>query len=85
MVALQRRAQRGGSWLNGEIYVLGGFDATGWIVPTVEAYDPGGDQWRSVADLPEPLHHANAAVVGGKIYVAGFLTGPFLADLPAIY
>ena len=66
--------------LHGEIYVLGGFDASGRIVPTVEAYDPGDDQWRSVADLPEPLHHANAAVVGGKIYVAGFLTGPFVAD-----
>ena len=66
--------------LHGEIYVLGGFDASRRIVPTVEAYDPAKDQWRPVADLPEPLHHANAAVAGGKIYVVGFLTGPFVAD-----
>ena len=66
--------------LNGEIYVIGGFDGRRRIVPTVEAYDPENDRWRPVADLPEPLHHANAAVAGGKIYVLGFLTGPFVAD-----
>ena len=66
--------------LEGEIYVIGGFDARGRIVPTVEAYDPERDQWRPVADLPEPLHHANAAVADGKIYVMGFLIGPFVAD-----
>ncbi len=66
--------------LGGEIYVIGGFDARGRIVPTVEAYDPERDRWRPVADLPEPLHHANAAVAGGKIYVLGFLTGPFVGD-----
>jgi hypothetical protein len=35
--------------------------------------------WRrtipSPTDLPTPLHHANAAVVDGKIVVAGFLVG----------
>lgn len=66
--------------LDGEIYVIGGFDASRRIVPTVEAYDPERDRWRPVADLPEPLHHANAAVAGGKIYVVGFLIGPFVAD-----
>ena len=66
--------------LNGEIYVLGGFDARGRIVAAVEAYDPQRDRWRTLADLPVPLHHANAAVTGGKIYVVGFLTGAFVAD-----
>ena len=66
--------------LEGEIYVIGGFDARGRIVPTVEAYDPERDQWRPVADLPEPLHHADAAVTDGKNYVMGFLIGPFVAD-----
>ena len=61
--------------LGGEVYVLGGFDGSGRVVATVEAYDPRADRWRSVADLPLAMHHANAAVVDGRIYVAGFLTG----------
>jgi N-acetylneuraminic acid mutarotase len=65
--------------LGGRIYVLGGF-TLGGIVPTVEVYDPVADAWSAAADLPEPLHHANAAVVGGRIYVLGFLsTGDFVA------
>ena len=61
--------------LGGEVYVLGGFDGSGRVVATVEAYDPRADRWRSVADLPLAMHHANAAVVDGRIYVTGFLTG----------
>lgn len=59
------------------IYVLGGFDDMGNIVDTVERFaftnSPGG--WSQVAPLPVPMHHANAAVVNGKIWVVGFLTG----------
>ena len=51
--------------LGGEVYVLGGFDGSGRVVATVEAYDPRADRWRSVADLPLAMHHANAAVVDG--------------------
>ena len=62
--------------LGGELYVLGGFDGTAQIVASVEAYDPVRDVWRSdIAPLPVPLHHANVAVVNGRIYLAGFLTG----------
>lgn len=63
--------------LGGEIYVLGGFDASRRMRRTVEAYDPGQDRWRDIADLPEDLHHANAAAVGGRLYVLGFLSGGF--------
>ncbi|MFN3197057.1 MAG: Kelch repeat-containing protein [Bradymonadia bacterium] len=66
--------------LDGEIFVIGGFDGRLRIVGTVEAYDPVGDTWRAVADLPVALHHANAAVHDGKIYVLGFLGRGFAAD-----
>jgi N-acetylneuraminic acid mutarotase len=56
-----------------DVYVIGGF-APG-PTATVDAYDTETDQWRSVADLPEALQHANAAVVNGKIYVAGYYPG----------
>ena len=41
----------------------------------VEAYEPASDRWRPVASLPSEQHHANAAAVGGKIFVLGGLSG----------
>lgn len=61
--------------LGGEIYVLGGFNASAQVVSTVEAYDPANDTWRARASLPFAMHHINAGVVNGKIYVVGALTG----------
>ena len=67
--------------LNGEVYVLGGFNEALQVVPTVEVYNPATDTWRSAQQMPARMHHANAAVVDGKIVVAGFLTGfGFLPD-----
>jgi len=59
--------------LAGEIYVLGGF--TPAVTGSVEAFNPATGAWRSVASLPTPLHHANAASVNGRIYIAGFYLG----------
>ncbi|MCC7383105.1 MAG: kelch repeat-containing protein [Deltaproteobacteria bacterium] len=67
--------------LRNEVVVIGGFNAAGQVMATVEAYDATLDQWRDLASLPLALHHANAAVVAGRIYVLGFLTGlNFAAD-----
>lgn len=60
---------------DGEVVVLGGFNGAGAVVRDVEAWDPARGSWRRLADLPEPLHHANAAVIDEKIVVAGFLVG----------
>jgi N-acetylneuraminic acid mutarotase len=59
--------------LGDEIFVIGGF--TPAASSSVAAYDPGSDSWRAVAPFPEVLHHANAGVIGGKLYVAGFYVG----------
>jgi N-acetylneuraminic acid mutarotase len=59
--------------LAGEIFVLGGFTPN--VTPTMQAYDPASRAWRSAADAPFALHHANAAVVDGLLYVAGFYLG----------
>ncbi len=59
----------------GEVYVLGGFDDRGQVVASVYAYAPDEDRWREAAELPQPVHHANAAVVDDRIYVLGFLRG----------
>lgn len=64
--------------LLGEVVVLGGYDDARRMVDRVEAYDPSAEQWRSLASLPAPAHHVNAAVVGDRIYVLGVLQGGFL-------
>jgi N-acetylneuraminic acid mutarotase len=60
--------------LGGEVYLIGGFDGSGTVVDTVEAYDPETDGWREVAPLPVAMHHAQAAAAGGRLYVLGYLT-----------
>lgn len=57
----------------GKILVIGGFTAAGDVVPDIEAYDPATDAWSSFTPLPMSVHHANAAVVAGKIYILGAL------------
>ena len=69
------RQETGVVSLDGEVWVLGGFDAAGSIVARVEIYDPQTNAWRPGPDLPLPMHHANVAVLKGTVYVAGFLTG----------
>ncbi len=59
--------------LGQDIYVIGGFTPN--VTPTVEAFNPGLGSWRSVAEFPFALHHANAAAVDGRLYVAGFYLG----------
>ncbi|MGH8103952.1 MAG: Kelch repeat-containing protein, partial [bacterium] len=38
-------------------------------------YDPSGNSWTSLSPMPAARHHAVAAVVNGKIYVIGGLSG----------
>ena len=71
--------------VDGDLWVLGGFDAAGRIVARVEIYDPRSSEWRPGPDLPLPMHHANVAVLDGTVYVAGFLTGPSFAANGAVF
>jgi N-acetylneuraminic acid mutarotase len=59
--------------LAGEVVVIGGFDGQGTIVATVEAFDPETNMWRELAALPQAVHHANAAVIGERLFVLGAL------------
>jgi N-acetylneuraminic acid mutarotase len=67
------RQETGVAALEGKIYVIGGFNGAGVIVNVVEAYDPIQRTWSAVAPFPRPVHHANTAAVGGKLYVVGAL------------
>jgi len=79
------RQETGVAALDGKIYVIGGFNLAGVIVPTVEAYDPASRAWSTVAPFPRPVHHANTAAVGGKIYVVGALIDATFRAIGDVY
>lgn len=63
-----------------KVYVIGGFNASLEIVGAVQIFDTATQSWSFGPALPQPIHHANAAVVDGTIYVLGALQGgAFLA------
>jgi N-acetylneuraminic acid mutarotase len=69
------RSEVAAAELNGEIYVVGGFEGDGSPSATVEAYNPAKDTWREVTPLPAPRHHAAAFVFGSLFVMGGFETG----------
>ena len=68
------RSEVAAAELNGEIYVIGGFEGDGSPSAKVEAYSPASDTWREVAPLPAPRHHAAAFVFGTLFVMGGFET-----------
>jgi len=58
-----------------KIAIIGGILARGGMTDYVGIYDIPTNTWTRGAPLPVPINHANAAVVGGKIYVLGGMTG----------
>jgi|GEM_PF-1021979 len=59
--------------MDGKLYIIAGFNGNRRLVASVEVYDPKADKWGKIADLPQAMHHTNAAAANGKIYVLGFL------------
>ncbi|TAH34962.1 MAG: kelch-like protein [Planctomycetota bacterium] len=67
------RQEVGVAAARGEVFVAGGITNTTSGVPTVEAYDPRSNSWRSVADLPIAVHHTGLAGVGNRLFCIGGL------------
>ncbi len=68
--------RRGGAGVvvhEGLIYVIAGIQNghTDGHVAWVDAFDPQTGTWRRLADAPRARDHFQAAVIDGKIYVAG--------------
>ncbi|KAF4358967.1 hypothetical protein CsatB_008634 [Cannabis sativa] len=64
--------------INGEIFAVGGSDATGEAITSVERYDHVTDTWKASAKLPAALARYSSAVVGGKLCVTEGWTWPFM-------
>ena len=58
--------------LDGKIYVIGGFQGTE-VTGEVQVFDTATETWSAGEPLPVALHHANATVLDGVIYVLGSL------------
>ena len=54
----------------GHMYVFGGWDGQEYSNHVFE-YDPSGNRWNSMPDMPTARAFAGAAVAGEKIYIIG--------------
>jgi N-acetylneuraminic acid mutarotase len=57
--------------INGMIYVVGGMDASGASLATVEIYNPSTNTWSAGAAMSTRRDNPGSAVLGGKLYVFG--------------
>ncbi|MEU6658508.1 kelch repeat-containing protein [Streptomyces sp. NPDC046821] len=60
-----------GGFVDGKLYVTGGWNSSGRPIETTEVYDPQQDTWTEGAPNPEPLAAASSAVLDGKLYTVG--------------
>lgn len=79
------RQEIGVTELDGWVYAIGGLDATGRVVDTVEVYDPVANEWHTVAPLPERLHHVAAASAAGRVFALGGLESPDFNPVSAVF
>jgi N-acetylneuraminic acid mutarotase len=71
----QARENAAGGFVNGKLYVVGGWNLQGNPTSTTYVYDPAKNSWSRAADLPAAAAVGAAAVVGGRLYmVAGCST-----------
>lgn len=60
--------------VNQKIYVFGGYGADGSnFIPqrASHVYDPATNAWTALPDMPDAITHAQAAVIGSRIYLGG--------------
>jgi N-acetylneuraminic acid mutarotase len=59
------------AFVDGKMYVVGGWGLTGDPMPNMEIYDPGTNTWSAGPDVPTAFAGSAVAVIGGRIYVIG--------------
>jgi N-acetylneuraminic acid mutarotase len=63
-----------GAFLDGKMFVAGGWDVNGNPLSSVYAYDPLGNTWSQVASLPTGVAAAAVTTLNGQLYVVGGCT-----------
>ncbi|HEY1914402.1 MAG TPA: carboxypeptidase regulatory-like domain-containing protein [Streptosporangiaceae bacterium] len=62
------------AFVDGTLYLAGGWDANASPSAAVYAYTPGSNSWAKMASLPAGVAGATAAVLGGQLYIVGGCT-----------
>jgi hypothetical protein len=57
--------------IDGKVWAIGGRPGLGANLPIVEIYHPASDTWTRGPDLPQPTSGFTAAVIDGRLHVAG--------------
>jgi hypothetical protein len=65
------REHASAAWINGRVYVTGGWEPTGATVARTEIYDPGTNTWSRGTDVPTPLAASGVAVYNARLYIVG--------------
>src|SRR5215203_5000413 len=65
------RSEVAAAALGTQVAVVGGFLADGSSSARVDLYRTKTDTWTRAPDLPAPVNHSTAAVLGGRLYVVG--------------
>jgi subtilisin family serine protease/N-acetylneuraminic acid mutarotase len=60
-----------GAFIDGKMYVSGGWAPSGAFMATTYAYDPAADTWTQVADGPVAAAAGGRAVLDGQLYLIG--------------
>lgn len=66
--------------LGDDVWVIGGLTSFVDHTTAVWVFDTVAGTWSAGPALPSPMHHANAAVVDGSVYVVGYLGAGFTAS-----
>ncbi len=61
-------------FINGKLYIVGGWAASGAPDAKLEIYDPATNTWTTGASSPAPLAGSGSAVLDGKLYSVGGCT-----------
>ena len=69
--------------LNGNIYVIGGFDSAGQSTSSVFVYNPQSNTWSTAASLPIGNNHGAAAVANGRLFAFGGVSNRTFVYNPA--
>ncbi len=69
--------------LDGNIFVIGGYDTAGRSTNTVEVYHPATNTWTTAQPIPVSNNHNSAAVAAGRLYSFGGVSPATYAYDPA--
>lgn len=62
-------------YLNGQIYLIGGYSESNDVLASVDIYDPVLDVWSSGSPMSVPRYNVSVSAADGKIYAVGGRNG----------